>query len=577
MAQSRRLKPTGTLAQRLRAAEAALIGSDRYLDVRLDLAAFGPTDDRRKLPTGATILAAGGRWDKTFGRFLDPVAEADVSELAIVGVEESQFEFLEWGAGWLAAYRDGLPRDTTVTMMAGDRRGGKTFIAVAFIIACCIDAPIASDGTPLLAWIVSKSFRERFEIEQWILNRIPDTWYRHLGAPVHEFHFAHGAVLRLISADDDDSTKQGRVDVCFINEPQKLGPRAVANAVLGASDLGGLVILAANPPRGDHSRGYWMFDVKDAIDDERVAQAKGKRVEPLGIRYFHVDSKRNKSIDQVSRRRAGRIAALIDPSIKAGDVEGSWKRPAERALWEFDKHRHLHAVPTVAPALVDVTREIARQRGEWGDWLYVAGVDFDWRPHIVAVIYRIFGSLDDPLFWAMDEFAGEQKWTTLQWIQAFEDWGDPRGYTRESLLFIGDASSSHPRDDDPKAPDERTSFETLEGEQWTIIPPQDHRGRSGAGRARNPFVDARLDLYNDHLRRDRAMIDPVGCPWFSECAREATTERKTGRRKLVHNKWAHAIDAGTYPVWRLAPHPGSKGLDGPPMVTIPIRRFGDDF
>lgn len=572
MGQSRQLRPTGTLAQRLRAVEARLTGSERFWDLRLDLKAFEPTDDRKTLPTGPTILAAGGRWDSTFGRFLDPATEGDVATLTMVGLESTQLDFARFGAEWLSAYVNGQPRETSVALLAGDRRGGKSFVAVAFIIACCVDCPVATDSTPLIAWIVCKNYRERFQLEQWIVNRIPSAWYRHLGQPVHEFHFVHGSILRLISADDDDATKQGRVDVAFIDEPQKLGPRAIANAVLGASDLGGLVVLAANPPASNSSRGEWMFDLKEEIDDEQLARAKGKPVEPIGVRYFHFQSKDNKSIDQVARRRAGRIATLIDPSLKTGDVEGSWKRPGDRALWEFDKHRHLQRVPQVAPNLQDITRQVVRDRGEYGDWTHVAGVDFDWRPHIIAIVYRLFGDPDDPLFWSVDEFAGERQWTVSNWINEFAAWGEPRGYTPSTLLFVADASSSHPHKDDPKVEDERTAYETIQAAGWGIVPPQDHRGKTG--RARNPFVDERLDLANEQLRRDRWLIDPKRCAWLAQCAREALTERKMGRRKLVHNKNAHAIDAATYPIWRLAPRAGGTFRPSASDVAIITRRPG---
>ena len=538
-----------TLRQRFRAVEAALEGPGRYLDLRLDLVAQGE---------GEAILTAGAKWDKTLGRFLDPSVELSVDQVVCIPLQESQLEFARWYAEWLCAFREGYPRDVTVAMMASDRRAGKSFIAVAAVIACCIDVPVTRDGTPLISWIVAKSFRERFELEQWIIQRIPKGWYRHLGAPVHEFHFIHGPTLRVISADDDDNTKQGRCDVAFINEPQKMGPRAVANAVLGCSDLGGLCILAANPPGGT-GRGEWMFDLKEAIDDDSFAAKKGEKREPLGIRYFHLDSRKNQAIDQLARRRAGHIAAIIDPTLRAGDVEGEWRRQQQLACWEFDKRRHLHAVPAVAPSLRDVTREIIRARAAWGDQSYVAGVDFDSKPHIIAIVYRVFDDVDDPLFWAVDEFAGEKLWTTQQWIEAFADWGTPRGYTRESLMFVGDASSSWPGNRrDPKVEEGRTSFEVIEGAKWTIVPPQDPRGDTG--RARNPLVKERLDLYNDHLLRDRVRIDPAKCMWLVECHRKAETKRADGGRvRLVHNKYAHAIDAATYPIWRLAPLPNTGG------------------
>ena len=52
MGQSRQPKPTGTIAQRLRAVEERLVGSARFRDLRLDLAIWQDGDDRRKIPTG---------------------------------------------------------------------------------------------------------------------------------------------------------------------------------------------------------------------------------------------------------------------------------------------------------------------------------------------------------------------------------------------------------------------------------------------------------------------------------------------------------------------------------------------
>ncbi len=537
--------------------EAALEGPDRYLDLRLDL-----TNQ-----AGASLLTAGGCWDQTFGQFLDP-EERDARKSVVVQLQESQYEFVEWFAGWLADFREGRRgtenRETQVAMLGGDRRGGKTFIASAAVIAACVDVPISpGQKTSLISWVVCKSFRERFELEQWILTHVPSGWYRHRQAPEHEFLFHHGPVLRLLSADDPDALRQGRVDIAFVNEPQKMAGRAVANIILGASDLNGLVILACNPPRGGDSRGEWLFDVKEKIDDDLLAVAGGKKVDPIGIKYFHVDSKKNKSIDQIARHRAGRIVTVIDPSLSAGDVEGEWRRPQEKACWEFDKHRHLHLPPDIG--LKDITHIVASEKGDYGKWSYVGGVDFDQRPFITAVIYKIFGDPDDPLFCAVDEFVGERRWTTAYWIETFSIWGaeDGRDYNPSSLLWIGDASSGFQGDYHDRDSDERTSFEVIEGHSvdgvhWTIIPPQDSRGKTG--KARNPFVSERLDVYNDLLRRDKMLIDPAKCIYFAECNRRATTERQAARRKLKHNEWAHGIDAGTYPIYRLAPRPGTKTL-----------------
>lgn len=549
-----------TLAQRLRAVEAALEGRGRFLDLRLDLTS----------PTGEVLLASGGRWDRLTHRYLDPATEGDVDELVSLPMQDSQLEFVRWFAEWLCAFRDGFPRDTTLAMLAGDRRGGKTFACNTAVISACIDCPIASDGTPLIAWIVSKSFRERFELEQWVLNRIPPAWYHHQAAPEHVFHFVNGATLRLLSADDPDSLKQGRVDICFVNEPQKVQARAIANAVLGSADLGGLTLLAANPP--NNTRGEWMFDLKDAIDDEVVAAAKGTPHEPLGVRYFHVDSKKNKAIDQMARRRAGRVATIIDPSLAAGDVEGAWRRPDERACYEFDKHKHLHALPEIG-GLPDVTAKVTRAAG-LGEWPNVAGTDFQDKPHIVSTLWRCYGDPDDPTFWAFGELAGERRWTEEEYLDAFE--AEFPALDRRSLLFIGDASGSWQDGPHNKG---RNSFVCWKDRGWRMIPPQDPKSDKPDARARNPFVDDQLQVVNELLRRDRLRIDPTRAPWLSECFREAITKRDTGRRKIVQTRHAHALAASLYALWRLAgkrkptPPPGPGSVKPIPRAPNRFRTF----
>src|SRR5690242_1370133 len=107
--------------RRLRAVEAALGGPSRWKDLRLDLTT----------PDGRAILVAGGRWDDTLKRFLDP-NEQDAETSARIALQESQIEFVDWYARWLADFREGVrgtsARETQVAMLAGDRRGGKTFV-----------------------------------------------------------------------------------------------------------------------------------------------------------------------------------------------------------------------------------------------------------------------------------------------------------------------------------------------------------------------------------------------------------------------------------------------------------------
>lgn len=507
----------------------------------------------------------------------------DASDSAVVALQESQLEFFAWYAEWLCEFREGVrgtaTRETQVAMLAGDRRGGKTFAGQAAVLAACVDVPVPppykaeAKPTPLIAWIVSKTFRERFELEQWILNRIPGAWYHHRQAPEHEFQFIHGPTLRLLSADDPDGLKQGRVDICFVNEPQKLQARAVANVILGASDLGGLVILAANPPGGGNARGEWLFDLKEAIDDERVALAKGAKPEALGVKYFHVESKKNKAIDQLARRRAGRIVSIIDPRLTSGDVEGEWRRPVDLAAWEFDKHKHLRSAPEVG--IRDITRLVASDQS-YGDWEWVAGVDFNNRPHIPAAIARVFGDPDDPSFYFVAEFVGERRETEEQFLDRFAEVAEQRGYTAQNLLWIGDASGDFQNTRHDKEDDERDSFKVFQERGWEIIPSRPPVAKNRTGRGKNPDVGDRLSLTNELLRRGRVFIDPVRCPWLTECFRKAETKREDGKRKIVANKYSHMFDAATYLIWRLMMGVGGGNHNGPPMVTISVQRNRDE-
>lgn len=549
-----------TLLQNLRAAK-ALLGDGALLDMRLDLTAPGGLDE--------ALLVAGGCWDQTDQRFLDPISEREATSAVTIPMQESQAPFVNWGASWLSDFREGR-QDTEysrirLVLLDGARRGGKTFGGIGLVIATCVDVPIARDGTPLIAWIVCKSFRERFQLEKWITNRIPVTsqgrpnkkaWAKHLGAPTHEFHFVHGPILRLLSADRDDATKQGRVDIALIDEPQKMGAAAVANVVQGAGDLGGLVMLTANPP-GKNSRGAWMYDLMEAIEDRRIAAQQGRPMTPLAVKRFFVDASLNKAIEQQARTDAGEIVKIINPDQARGDVDASWEKPGEHATkgWSEAKHRVLHALPeTNHRDFPDCTQTVLNERGIWGGWEVAAGADFQDKSWAIAgVLARCFGDPRDPIIWFCDEHYDNTD--ERGYLDSFSDrFAISRGYTRERVLWIGDASGSWQNASHSEG---RTSFAIWRANHWTIIPPQDPKAEDddledGEARARNPFVDDQLALWNELIRRDRVRIDPVRCEYLAECVAKAVTKRNRGRRGIVQNKWAHALSCALYLTWRIA-------------------------
>jgi hypothetical protein len=296
----------------------------------------------QRAKTRETILWAGGRWDRLDLWFIDQEPETG----RIVLLEESQIEFARWFNTWLRDFREGLPRDTSLVLAGGERRGGKTFDLQICTIAAAIDVPRC------ITWLVARSFRERDEIDQMLRDLIPSQWYRHRKAPEYRSEWVHGSVSRLQSAIDAESLKQGRADVVFLNEGQKMDMAALANALGGTIDRGGLALVAGNPPR--YVRGEWVLDLKEAIAEGRVT----------GCKFFGFSSALNTRIDQDARSRFKSILKALDPDTADADAEGAWRPVGDVAYASFN--RKLHCRSTVE----DVTSRVTNQRlGRHYDYL----------------------------------------------------------------------------------------------------------------------------------------------------------------------------------------------------------------
>lgn len=504
----------------------------------------------RREKTGETLLYAGGVWDRIERRFVKKTP----STVCVIDLVESQVDYTLWFAEFLRDFREGYPRDISAALVAGDRRAGKTFDVYFCQWAALFDVPLLPvTGKPAIGWTISKTYKERDELDQLVVTYLPPEWYRATKAPEHRYDLVHGSVLRNLSADDPDSLKQGAVDWLLYNEGQKMPARAVVNGLYGTADRAGLCMIACNKPSASDTRGEWLFDLREAISDEQVARSMGKKVEPLGIKFFGFSSKDNPKVDQPARRRVGRLAAVIDPSqAEADDADSAldWKRPGDKACWEFDKHRHLHAVPDVSPSMPEITNRVIKAAGFYdGEWAAAGGVDFQDRPHIVSSLWRCFGDPGRPIFWASGEFAGEKRWTEEEYLDEFE--ARFPALNKHNLAWVGDASGSW---QDSAHSGKRTSFQVWKEKPYSylILPPQDPKSDEPGARARNPFVDDQLQLVNELLRTDRLFIDPNACPWLAECFRQAVTKKVEGRRKIVQDRFAHALASALYVLWRLA-------------------------
>src|ERR1043166_9451873 len=92
--------PKASSGPRLRDLEIATREASRIVDVALIL---------RRAADKSLLLGAGGRWDRIQQRYL-PYKPGRVR---FIDLEESQIEFTRWYADWLAAFRDGRPRDVS--------------------------------------------------------------------------------------------------------------------------------------------------------------------------------------------------------------------------------------------------------------------------------------------------------------------------------------------------------------------------------------------------------------------------------------------------------------------------------
>jgi hypothetical protein len=513
-----------SLRQQLDELERATSIAGRYVDLCLIL---------QRAKTGETLLWAGGRWDRLDRRFIDQEPESG----KIIQLEESQVEFTRWFGGWLRDYREGLQRDTSIAFGAGERRGGKTFGFQACTIAATVDIP------SLISWLVCRTFRERDELDRMLAELIPSHWYRHRKAPEFRYEWVHGSITRLLSAIDGESLKQGRADVVMLNDAQKMDIGAVSNALGGTIDRGGLALIAANPPQ--YVRGEWVLDLKEAIDDGRVA----------GCKFFGFSSALNSRIDQDARSRFKSILKALDPRAAEADAEGMWRPIGDAAYPNLKVREHDRSeIPGD-----DVTAQVTYKRlGLYFE--HVGGADFQASPYHAGVFLHVYDQhRDDAKLTYHVVGQALREGTEDEFLDTVDDVGL---WTPENTLWIGDASGTW--QDGRHSLRGRVSFDVFKQRRWRIEAPQKKRTERG-DHPRNPAREDRIALVNNLLAQGRLFIDGKACPDLLLGLKKC--ELKNGKPIGKH---AHITDALGYALWWLEPRP--KARTGVPKVgTVDIR------
>ena len=362
------------------------------------------------------ILRAGGSWD----RLRKGWAPARPARAHVIDLEESQIEFVRWFSAWLRAFRLGEPRDDSAAIVYGGRRGGKTFACLCCLLAAAIDVP------DLLGWAVSVSHVERdVDIDRNVKRLIPADWYTYREWPAHKFHLINGSTITNVSADDPEGAKRGQVDLVLINEGAKMAGLTYENALGGTADRGGIVLVASNPPQT--SKGEW---VEREVTAAAEAVAKGEEPD---ARVFKVDWRLNRSIDHGARKRIGRILRRLNPALAEADDEGNMKPVGDRALYAWSKVRH---GMRPLPDLGEITAPFMRAKG-CRPYDYLLTLDFQRRPWIIGLVWRIYDRIEAPDLWCTWALAVEGN--EDDFLDALESQGGGK-YHGLNTLIVADAT-----------------------------------------------------------------------------------------------------------------------------------------
>ena len=428
----------------------------------------------RSLETRETVLWAGGRWDRLDRCWL----KQDPESAQIIDIHKGQLPFVSWFAEFLRDYREGLPRDVSLALAGGARRGGKTFALLQCVLAALIDVP-ATRGVPTNGWLVSVAHSERDEIDKTVQRTLLPEWYTYREWPRHVYKFVHGSEAVNVSADDPESLKKGKADFLLLNEAQKMPSAALENALSGTEDTEGIALLAANPPR--RSKGEWVYDLQqEIVSGEYGPEAK----------FWHFDPLLNPFISQRAKQRVTKILRKINPAAAEADEDGIWRRPGELAYEAFSRIHNIRQ----APQLGDITHELTRRRlGK--SYRLLGGYDPNNRPHHAGTLWRIYGSIQDPILWAVDEVVVDHADGEEHFLEVV----DSKGYGPDDVVWVMDNScffqDSHRRHGFCSADYFRKWKYRCEYNQ----PPAPG---SKTGRPRNPDIELRVDLLNKLLHAE---------------------------------------------------------------------------
>lgn len=525
---------------------------------------------------GQTILSVGGRWDRRLQEY-DGEATDVVTRTVHGDDTRGQLATIRWFHGWLCVHagrRDTPPAisaeevedalaegdhldrehvrpddEAYSAMLAGGRRGGKTWIA------CLLCAIYAVQFPGAIVWIVNPTDRKHDEVRRYMADNLELSWIARETSQGWEL--INGSAIMLKSAyagTDPDAIKEGEAHLVLINEGQKVHERVYVVARGATVDSSGLVLVCANPPVQAKDQP-WVTDFALAAQRRR-RQAVYAHFSPLD--NPHINRRSLLALRREVDLRTFRIEVLGEFLAAQNAVAYNWERSIDG---------NERSMPADAATWRDVTTAFLSAIGLGDGHTDIAGMDFQVIPWMGGPIYRLYAPADQPMtltnvvMWGVDEVViqgDELEWCAL----AQEHDLDPR-----TTLIIGDGTGEyqHSRRGSVDAPPPewhgKGSFDMIRmgGFPHIIRPdPRIHRN--------NPHVVDRVRAMTslietaDHNRR--LFLDPDRCPKTVKAIREWPTTN--GRPSRTHEA-AHLGDGASYPIVRLFPRKLKSGMNSVSM------------
>lgn len=510
------------------------IGADRTIDLSIRWCVTSVVRDADGRPRWADddeeILRVGGRWDRVSSAWVGEAEQAVVVRIVRGGGQERA---ARWLAKWFRAFLTGdwrpFPRRLWSMLMLGGRRSGKTHLGIAALVTFAIACPGG------IVWAVSPTQPRTLELERNMRSLLPANWYRYRGGGAGKdstLTLVNGAELLLMSGHSGDTLRQGRVDFALYNEGQAMSHAGYVQIRAPISDVGGLVLIAANPP--SEPIGRWVEDYVDGVHADKID----------GV-HFNLSPDENPWIELSALTS---LASEVDEDTYARDVLGVLKPIGDVVLHAWSDRESKRSVP---PGLIDITEaENLRTLGVANKpWLI--GMDFQAQPHMVAVVYKLFRDPEVPdaiLDWIVgavvvpeadeddlvDGLGLADRWTPTGYQIGAGFAGDECAVVMDASAWFQDGEHNRGRTSDLK----------LRARGWRslFMPQRDSK--------RNPDLVERVKTANARLKTQDQRRHLFVTPEVTAVA--IAFRRWENRNGIPHRRspYAHICDAATYPLYR---------------------------